>query len=64
MHRAATALLAICDYILHQFEQMRGVNSLCGANDRTLKELGITARHREQSFYQVRMLQFRLHELL
>jgi hypothetical protein len=43
---------------------MRGVNPLRRAGDRTLKELGVTARHREQGFDQIRMLQFRLHELL
>jgi hypothetical protein len=64
MHRAAAALLAICDYIFHQFKKMRGVNALRRAGDRTLEEPGVTARHREQGFDQVRMLQFRLHELL
>ena len=64
MHRAATALLAIGDYIFHQFEQMRGVDALRGANDRTFNQLGVTTRHCEQGFDQVRMLQFRLHELL
>jgi hypothetical protein len=29
---------------------MRGVNSLRRARDRALKELGVTARHREQGF--------------
>jgi hypothetical protein len=43
---------------------MRGVDSLRRAGDRTLKELAVTARHREQGFDQIRMLQFRLHELL
>ena len=64
MHGAPTALLAVGDYIFHQFEKMRWVNALRGAGDRTLEETSVTARHREQGFDQVGMLQFRLHKLL
>jgi hypothetical protein len=64
MHGAATALLAMGDYIFHQFKQMRGVNSLRRARDRALEESGVTTRHCEQGFDQVRVLQFRLHKLL
>jgi hypothetical protein len=64
MHSAATALLAIGDYIFDQLQQMCGINALSRTGDRTLKEPGVTSSHREQSFDQVRMLQFRLHDLL
>jgi len=64
VHGAPTALLAVGDYIFHQFQQVRGVDALRRAGDCTLEELGVTARHREQGFDQIGMLQFRLHELL
>lgn len=64
MHRAAAALLTMCDYIFHQFKKMRRVNALRGAGDRTLEETSVTTRHREQGLDQVGMLQFRLHKLL
>ena len=50
------ALLAVGDYIFHQFQQVRGVDALRRAGDRTLEQLGVTARHREQGFDQIGML--------